>query len=93
MMKKTSRLSRFFKLFWWSSQKPNMIWDKKLNDLMDSGRVTKCDEYVIEFDNMYSVWIKKPSIFFWAFTFQQNWSSKQFTLHQKNKNKVRGFCQ
>lgn len=57
-MKKTSKLSRLFKFFWLFDGPPNKIWDAKLNELMDSGKITKWSSYTITFNDKIEVWIE-----------------------------------
>lgn len=57
-MKKTSKFSRLFKFLWIRKDKPCPVWDKKLNDLINDGKITQLDTYTITFDNKYIVWIE-----------------------------------
>ena len=56
-MKKTSKLSRFFKFTWDVSKDADPNWDSLLNTLIDKAEVTHIDEYAITFDDKYVVWI------------------------------------
>ena len=57
-MKKTSKISRLFKFCWLRKDRPCPFWDKKLNDLIDNGKITQFGDYTITFDNKYVVWIE-----------------------------------
>lgn len=57
-MKKTSKISRLFRFFWFESDAPNSTWDELLNLLMDKGEVTAVNEYTMTFNNKYIVWIE-----------------------------------
>ena len=56
-MKRTSKLSRFFKFFWMSQVEPDEKWDELLNTLIDKGTVTKKSPFTITFDDTFTVWI------------------------------------
>ena len=56
-MNRTSKLSRLFKFFWLSQAEPDETWDELLNLLIDKGNVTKVDNYIITFDDTFTVWI------------------------------------
>lgn len=57
-MKRTSFISRLFRFAWLQLDKPNLIWDRKLNLLLDRGNVTSVNWCSIVFEDKYEVWIE-----------------------------------
>ena len=58
-MKKTSKLSRFFKFLWLTHDTPiSMDWDRLLNHLLEFGKVTDMSDFTITFNDRYEVWIE-----------------------------------
>lgn len=59
-MKKTSKLSRFFKFLWMESDDYPFCqeWDDLLNALIDKGKISAVGAYTATFNDKYVVWIE-----------------------------------